>query len=159
MKKLLFNLIALFIVCQAVAQPAGQSYTLHTLSLYAPEAVQNTQPNHYRILQNLTLLPDDTLILESSVMSVTVDNGVTLTFKGKLLIEDRNQILLIQGDSTQNNYFEMRFEDAPQSILSDMHVQYCNHITLINSDIQFNFCEFDQFSGHVISFMNCNPVI
>lgn len=159
MKKILFNFIAFFIVSQAVAQPTGQSYTLQSLSQYAPNAVQCTQPNQYRILENLTLLASDTLVLESSVVSVTVDNGVTLTFNGKLLIEDRNQVLLIQGDSTQNNYFEMRFEDAPQSILFDVHVQYCNHITLINSDIQFDFCEFDHFSGHVISFMNCNPVI
>jgi len=158
MKRILFVLVALFIVSQAVSQP-GQSYTLYTLSQYAPSAVQCTQPNQYRILENLTLLPNDTLIIESSVVSVTVDNGVTLTFKGMLLVEERNQVLLIQGDSTQNNHFEMRFEDAPQSILSAVHVQYCNHITLINSDIKFVFCEFDQFSGHVISFMNCNPVI
>lgn len=158
MKKFLFVLVALFFVSQAVSQ-SGQSYTLYTLSQYAPTAVQCTQPNQYRILENLSLLPNDTLIIESSVVSVTVDNGVTLTFKGLLLVEDRIQVLLIQGDSSQNNYFEMRFEDAPQSILPSVHIQYCNHITLINSDIQFDYCEFDHFSGHVISYMNCNPVI
>lgn len=159
MKKIVFNLIALFIVCQAVAQPAGQSYTLQSLSQYAPEAVQCTQPNQYRILENLTLLANDTLVLESSVVSVTVDNGVTLTIFGTLLTEERNQMLLVQGDSTQNNFFELRFDDAAASNLSNVHIQYCSHVTLINSNIVINSCEFDHFSGHVISYMNCNPVI
>lgn len=158
MKRFLFVFVALFFVCQAVAQ-SGQSYTLQSLTQYLPNAVQSTQPNQYRILQNLTLLAEDTLVLESSAVSVSVDHDVTLTFLGTVLTENRDQMLLIQGDSTQNNYFEIRFEDAAPSILSKAHIQYCSHITLINSNILIDDCELDHFSGHVISYMNCNPVI
>lgn len=158
MKRFLFVFVALFFVCQAVAQ-TGQSYTLQSLTQYLPNAVQSTQPNQYRILQNLTLLAEDTLVLESSAVSVSVDHDVTLTFLGTVLTENRDQMLLIQGDSTQNNYFEIRFEDAAPSILSKAHIQYCSHITLINSNILIDDCELDHFSGHVISYMNCNPVI
>ena len=158
MKRFLFVFVVLFLVNQAVAQN-GQSYTLQSLTQYLPNAVQSTQPNQYRILQNLTLLPNDTLILESSAVSVTVDNGLTLTFFGTVLSEDREQLLLIQGDSTQDNYFEILFEDAAPGIISKAHIQYCNHITLINSDVVIDNCELDHFSGHVISYMNCNPVI
>lgn len=163
MKQLLSLFISIMLVFQAVAQPEGPKsggvYTLTSLSALMPGAIQTTSLHHFRIVQNVTLEPNDTLLLESADEYVLVDNGVTITILGSLRTQERTQPLLIQGDSTQNNYFEMRFEDAVSCSLSKIHVQYCQHITLINSDVQIDSCEFDHFSSHVISYMNCNPVI
>ena len=132
---------------------------METLRLAAPSAVQSTTSHHYVILQNLTLSAGDTLTLESSAETVNVANGVTLTIHGTLLTADRTQPLVIQGDSTQNSYFEFRFEDAMPSNLSQIHIQYCEGIKLINSTMVIDSCEFDHFSNHVVSYMNCHPVI
>ena len=153
MKRIIYFLVILFAVNQSVAQwvspGTGLSYTMETLRLAAPSAVQSTTSHHYVILQNLTLSAGDTLTLESSAETVNVANGVTLTIHGTLLTADRTQPLVIQGDSTQNSYFEFRFEDAMPSNLSQIHIQYCEGIKLINSTMVIDSCEFDHFSNHV----------
>ena len=163
MKKLLIVISALFLANHSLAQwvsPGnGQSYTLESLCSVAPSTVQAITPGHYVISQNLTLSAGDLLTLESSAMSVLVNDGVTLTISGSLQTATRSQILVFQGDSTQNNCFEFRFEDALQNSLSKVHFRHCQGIKLINSDITIDSCEFDHFSNHVISYMNCNPII
>lgn len=159
MKKVLFSLVCLFTVFQLVAQSSGGLYTLQDLATLLPNAIQVTSPNHYRILQNVTLEPQDTLLLQSTDEYIFVDNGKEILILGALQTQDRTSPLLIQGDSTQNNYFEIYFESNSLSTLNNVHVQYCQHIKLIESNIEFNFCEFDHFSDHVISYMNCNPII
>ena len=163
MKKIFITFIALFLISQGFAQwvsPGnGQSYTLESIRTAAPTAVQADTPGHYVISQNLTLSAEDTLILESSAMSVMVNGGVILTINGTLKTEPRIQALVFQGDSTENNYFELRFEDASSNTLSYIHFRYCQGIKLINSDMIVDSCEFDHFSNHVISYMNCHPTI
>lgn len=163
MKKTLIAILVLFLVNQCFAQwvsPGnGQSYTLESLCVSAPSAVQANTSGHYTISQNLTLSANDTLTLESFALSVLVNDGVTLTISGSLQTATRSQTLVFQGDSTQNNYFELRFEEAVQNNLSKIHFRYCQGIKLINSDITIDSCEFDHFSNHVISYMNCNPII
>ena len=163
MKKTLIAILVLFLVNQGFAQwvsPGnGQSYTLESLCVSAPSAVQANTSGHYTISQNLTLSANDTLTLESFALSVLVNDGVTLTISGSLQTATRSQTLIFQGDSTQNNYFELRFEEAVQNNLSKIHFRYCQGIKLINSDITIDSCEFDHFSNHVISYMNCNPII
>ena len=163
MKKIIYLIFFLFAVNQSFAQwvspGTGLSYSLETLRLAAPAAVQSTTAHHYVFLQNLTLSAGDTLTLESTAEMVEVANGVTLTIHGTLLTADRAQPLVIQGDSAQNSYFEFRFEDAMPSNLSQIHIQYCDGIKLINSDMVIDSCEFDHFSNHVVSYMNCHPVI
>ena len=163
MKKIFIIFTTLFIVNQCFAQwvsPGdGQSYTLESLCTAAPSAVQASAAGHYVISQNLTLSAGDLLTLESSAVSVVVSGGVTLTISGTLQTATRNQTLVFQGDSTQSNYFELRFEDASQNNLAYIHFRYCQGIKLISSDMTIDSCEFDHFSNHVISYMNCNPVI
>lgn len=163
MKKLFIAFAVLFLVNQSFAQwvsPGnGQSYTLETLCVAAPSAVQTNASGHYVISQNLTLSAGDLLTLESSATTVTVNDGITLTISGSLQTAARSQILVFQGDSAQNNYFEFRFEDASQNNFSNVHFRYCQGIKLISSDMTIDSCEFDHFSNHVISYMNCNPVI
>ena len=163
MKKIFIAFAILFFVNQSFAQwvsPGnGQSYTLESLCTAAAPAVQTNTPGHYVISQNLTLSAGDLLILESSAISVLVNDGVTLTISGTLQTDTRSQTLVFQGDSTQNNYFEFRFEDASQNNLSNVHFRYCQGIKLLSSDMTIDSCEFDHFSNHVISYMNCNPVI
>ncbi len=163
MKKIFIVFASLFIVNQCFAQwvsPGnGQSYTLESLCTAAPSAVQASTSGHYTISQNLTLSANDTLTLESSAAAVVVNSDVTLTISGSLQTGPRNQKLVFQGDSTDNNYFELRFEDASLNNLSNIHFRYCQGIKLIGSDMTIDSCEFDYFSNHVISYMNCNPII
>ena len=163
MKKIFIAFAILFLVNQSFAQwvsPGnGQSYTLETLCVAAPSAVQTNASGNYVISQNLTLSAGDLLTLESSATIVTVNDGITLTISGTLQTAARSQILVFQGDSAQNNYFEFRFEDASQNNLSNVHFRYCQGIKLISSNMTIDSCEFDHFSNHVISYMNCNPVI
>lgn len=159
MKKL-FTLAFMFAAVNlAVAQPGGQAYTLGTLSTLLPNAIQEFSPHQFRIVQDVYLEAGDTLLLETADELVLVNNGVTIHFFGTLLTQERTSPLLIQGDSTQSDYFELRFEEAPTGHISHVHVQYCQKMSLINSNIDIDSCEFDHFSSHVISFMNCNPVI
>ncbi len=163
MKKLLIVITGLFFVnysfAQWVSPGNGQTYTLESLCTAAPSAVQASTSGHYVISQNLTLSANDMLTLESSAMSVVVNNGVTLTIIGCLQTETRNQPLVFQGDSTQNNYFELRFEESSLSSLLNVHFRYCQGIKLINSGMVIDSCEFDHFSNHVIGYINCHPVI
>lgn len=163
MKRFLFFCVSIILVFQVVAQPSnnrsGGLYTLTSLSNILPGAIQITTPHHFRITQNVTLEPNDTLLLEADDEYVLVNNGVTITILGSLQTQQRTQPLLIQGDNTQSNYFDMFIEDAGASTLSKIHVQYCQRITLINTPVLIDSCEFDHFSNHVISYMNCHPVI
>ena len=157
MKKIFIVVVTFFIVNQCFAQwvsPGdGQSYTLESLCSAAPSAVMASSPGHYVISQNLTLSAGDLLTLESSAMFVFVNDGVTLTISGSLQTAARSQILVFQGNSTQNNYFELRFEESSLNSLKHIHFCYCQGINLINSDITIDSCEFDHFSNHVISYM------
>ena len=159
MKKILFSLVYLFAGFQLVAQSSGGLYTLQDLATFLPNAIQVTSPNHYRILQNVTLEPQDTLLLQSTDEYLLVDSGKEITILGSLQTQDRTTPLLIQGDSTQNDFFEIYFESSSLSTLKNVHVQYCKHIKLISSEIHIESCEFDHFSDHVISYLNCSPVI
>ena len=163
MKRIFIVLLGLFLINQGFAQwvsPGnGQTYTLESLCTAAPSAVMASSPGHYVISQNLTLSAGDLLTLESSAMSVFVNDGVSLTIGGILQTATRSQILVFQGDSTQNNYFELRFEESSLNALKHVHFRYCQGIKLINSDITIDSCEFDYFSNHVISYMNCHPII
>lgn len=163
MKRIFIVLLGLFLINQGFAQwvsPGnGQTYTLESLCTAAPSAVMASSPGHYVISQNLTLTAGDLLTLESSAMSVLVNDGVSLTISGSLQTATRSQILVFQGDSTQNNYFELRFEESSLNALKHVHFRYCQGIKLINSDITIDSCEFDYFSNHVISYMNCHPII
>lgn len=159
MKKVLFGLMCLCSVFQLVAQTSGGLYTLQDLATLLPNAIQVTAPNHYRILQNVTLEPQDTLLLQTTDEHIFVDSGKEISILGTLLTQERNTPLLIQGDFTQNDYFEIYFESSSLSTLKNVHVQYCQHIKLINSQIHIESCEFDHFSDHVISYLNCDPVI
>ncbi len=146
-------------VFQLVAQSSGGLYTLQDLATLLPNAIQVTSPNHYRILQNVTLEPQDTLLLQTTDEHIFVDSGKEINILGTLLTQERTTPLLIQGDFTQNDYFEIYFESSSLSTLKNVHVQYCQHIKLINSQIHIESCEFDHFSDHVISYLNCDPVI
>ena len=163
MKKIFYVLMALVFGNQVIANPTnvtlGGQYTLTSLAGIMPNSVQIISPHLFRITQNVTLEANDTLLLESADVAVLVDNGVTITISGALLTQERTQPLLIQGDYTQSNFFELRFEDADSCFLSNIHVQYCQRIMLINSAVRISSCEFDHFSNHVISYMNCHPVI
>lgn len=163
MKRFLSICLLIVIVFQIVAQPSGHRsgglYTLTSLSNILPNAIQVITPHHFRIVQNVTLEPNDTLLLEADDEYVLVSNGVSITILGSLQTQERTQPLLIQGDSTQSNYFDMFIEDAGLSTLSKIHVQYCQRITLINTPVLIDSCEFDHFSNYVISYMNCHPVI
>lgn len=163
MRKIVAFLSLLLFVCQGFAQwvspGGGHSYTLATLCQETPATVSTNAPGHYRILQNLTLSAGDTLTLESSAVSVFVNDGITIAISGTLKSSDRQQPVVIQGDSTQNNYFEFRFDEAAESKLYLAKVRFCQRIVMISSDIEIDSCEFDHFSGHVVSFMNCHPVI
>jgi len=163
MRKLFYAVILFFVVNQSVAQwvsPGnGHSYSLADLCVAAPSAVQTTGSQQYTILQNLTVSTGDTLTLESTAEALTIANDVTVTIYGTLRTAGRTQTFIIRGDSTQNGYFELRFEDAVQNNLSHIHIQYCQGVKLINSDMVIDSCEFDHFSGHVVSYMNCHPVI
>lgn len=158
MKKFVFIIAVLFAVNQTVAQwvspGTGLSYTLETLCLAAPSDVQCPSSNQYDILQSITISAGDTLTLESSAGLLQLSIGATLTIHGTLRTAARTQPLLIQGD-----YFEIRFEDATQNLLSHLHIRYCQGVKLINSDVVIDSCEFDHFSNHVISYMNCSPTI
>jgi hypothetical protein len=159
MKKVLFSLMCLCSVFQLVAQSSGGLYTLQDLATLLPNAIQVTSPNHYRILQNVTLESPDTLLLQTTDEHIIVDGGKEINIMGTLLTQERTTPLLIQGDFTQNDYFEIYFESTSLSTLKNVHVQYCQHIKLINSQIHIESCEFDHFSDHVISYLNCDPVI
>ena len=163
MKRFLSICLLIVIVFQIVAQPSGHIsgclYTLTSLSNILPNAIQVITPHHFRIVQNVTLEPNDTLLLEADDEYVLVSNGVSITILGSLQTQERTQPLLIQGDNTQSNYFDMFIEDAGPSTLSKIHVQYCQRITLINTPVLIDSCEFDHFSNYVISYMNCHPVI
>ena len=97
MKRILFSLACLFAVFQMVAQPSGGVYTLADLATLLPNAIQVTSPNHYRIMQNVTLEPQDTLLLQTTDEYVLVDNGKEITILGSLQTQERTTPLLIQN--------------------------------------------------------------
>ncbi len=163
MKKIV-SLIGLLLFCmhvfaQWVSPGTGTTYTLSSLSTVAPTVVSNLQNGQYQIHQNLTISAGDVLNLESSAQSVLVDDTVDITIYGSLTVEPRSSLLLIQGDSTGNDPFQLFLDSAIATTISQVHFSYCYQVLLSQTDMIFDQCEFSHCANSGINYMNCNPTI
>ena len=163
MKKYLFLIFALVVVNQCFAQWISEGnnrlYTLSMLAESAPDAVSAVDDGSYTISQDITISQTDTLLLENSASSIQVNPSIKILVNGTLQTENRNTTLNIIGDSQPDNHFSVTFDSASANVIENVKISECYRILMINSDVIFKKCEFLNFSNHVISYMNCNPLI
>ena len=149
-------------MCAQIVSPGtGITLTFSDLVYDPSGAVTSSQPGVYSVHQNLTLSANDTLILDAATTEIHVDAGLSIQVHGCVLSASRESLLTISGDVAvaSTSLFELRFEDAANSVLSKLLVENCQQILISNSSITFDNCEFSNFSSQVIKYLNCNPII
>ena len=161
-KTLLLFIFICFSTCyaQIVSPGTGISFTFNDLLEDTTGAVALTEAGAFTLSQNLTVSANDTLWLDAATQSVQIADSVILTVSGCVLCEERTNPLEISGiQGTGNTFFEWRFEEAASSVLKNMKFTAGESITLIQSNVSIQFCEFTQFNNQVIKYINCNPII
>ena len=161
-KTLLFFVFTCFSACfaQITTPGTGQSFTFGDFVNDPSGAVAAIEPGRFTLTQNLTISSTDTLWLDAATLSVQVADSVTITISGCVLCEDRNNTLEISGmQANSNTRFQWRFEEASSSVLKNLKIEAGESITLIQSSVSIQNCEFSQFNSQVIKYINCNPVI
>lgn len=160
---LLFVFCACYAItyAQIVSPGTGITLTFNDLVYDPSGAVTSSQPGVYEVHQNLTLAANDTLLLDAATMEIYMDAELSIQVHGCVRCASRDDKLIVSGVTTDasSTLFELRFEDADVSILSNLLVEYCQQILVSNSPITFDNCEFRYFNSQVIKYMNCNPMI
>lgn len=151
--------ISYYSFCQWTSNGNRSTYTLTSLAADAPEVVSNLQNGQFQIHQNIVLEPGDVFRLESTDQIINVDDNVTITIQGTLVCDPRTSDLIIRGDSTGDQFFELRFEQATATTVSHIQFSHGYQIFVSGSQIVFDSCEFRSFSNSAINIMNCNPTI
>ncbi len=151
------------IIChaQVVTPGSGESYTFAGMLSDPSGFVTSTQTGSYAVHQSLTLSSNDTLVLDSSVNSITFDGNTTVIVKGVIVCATRDSQLQISGtrsDSLQD-YVTIRFDSTQTAELSGLWFDHCKSITLSNSDLTFDNCEFSNFTDIAVKYLSCNPTI
>lgn len=160
-KTIFFTILLLFsitIKAQWISPGTGSQYTLATIAAADPSVVSDLQNGVYQIHQNITISRGDVLAIESTTNQVSVDGNVTLTIQGSLVIEERDGMLPFSGDTTANG-FELRIDSAMTTTLAHVCFAHGDRVTLIETDIILDSCEFREFTSAAIQYMNCNPTI
>ena len=163
MKKLLpliFLACISFCYSQITTPGTGARFTFGDFVSDTTGAVTSPEAGVYTLSQNLTISANDILWLDAATQSVQIADTVMLTILGCVQCEDRDNKLEISGIQSNNNtQFEWRFEDAASSVLKNLKITGGESITLFQSSVSIQFCEFSQFNSQVIKYMNCNPII
>lgn len=151
------------IICHAqiITPGTGESYTFAGMLSDPSGFVTSTQTGCYAVHQSLTLSSNDTLVLDSSVNSITFDGNTTVIVKGVVTCASRDSLLQISGtrsDSLQD-YVTIRFDSTQTAVLSGLWLHHCKSITLVNSDLTFDNCEFSNFTDIAVKYLSCNPTI
>lgn len=151
------------IICHAqiITPGTGESYTFAGMLSDPSGFVTSTQTGCYAVHQSLTLSSNDTLVLDSSVNSITFDGNTTVIVKGVIVCATRDSLLQISGtrsDSLQD-YVTIRFDSTQTAVLYGLWFDHCKSITLVNSDLTFDNCEFSNFTDIAVKYLSCNPTI
>lgn len=164
MKKILFLLLIIFASiettkAQWVSPGNGTTYTLNDLAEISNGTVTQEDTGHYKILGDLTISTNDILSIDNSVLSISIDS-VLLTIQGTMTCNNIEQEILITN--LNDNHYRIRFEDAIDNELNNLHFNNGGGIQVIESEIEFNHCEFNNFTADIsacIDYHNCNPII
>lgn len=163
MKKIISTILLLTAIsccfAQWVSPGNGTTYTMSSLSSAAPNAVSMTQNGVFQVNQDITISAGDALVLDTNVSTINVADNIRITIKGSMTITDRTDNLLMSGDTTGSNLFELFFDEATVTTISHLHFTNGKQILLSECDMVFNNCEFSNCSNSGINYMNCNPII
>ncbi len=156
--------IVLFACCwstQAQWSSSGNGihYTITELSNIDSVNVQKLADGKFVIGENITILQGDTLLLENSVTCINMADNIDITIQGTLLTENRTDSLLLSGDLMSNKFFSIHFDNATATTLSNLIIENCYRVLISTTNMEFDKCEFRNFSDACINYMNCNPII
>lgn len=151
----------IFCHAQIVTPGTGESYTLAGMLSDPSGFVTSTQPGCYAVHQSLTLSSNDTLMIDQNVQSITFDGNTTVIVKGVIVCATRDSMLQIAGSraDTLQDYVTIRFDSTQTASLSGIRFDHCKSVTLVNSDLTFDNCEFSNFSDIAVKYLSCNPTI
>ncbi len=151
----------IFCHAQIVTPGTGERYTFADMLADPSGFVTSTQAGCYAVHQSLTLSGNDTLVLDQSVTNITFDGNTSVVIKGVIVCATRDSLLLIAGtrsDSLQN-YVTFLFDSTQTETLSGLWFDHCKCLTLSNSDLAFDNCEFSNFTDIAVKYLSCNPTI
>ncbi|MBQ6071765.1 MAG: T9SS type A sorting domain-containing protein [Bacteroidales bacterium] len=155
----LFMMSTLACFAQWVSPGDGNTYTMHSLSVAEPAVVSALANNQYVLLQDITISNNDTLLLEANVQAIQVADSVTIQISGTIIVQNRDVILPISGDTTGTRFYELRISQASATTLSSICFENCYRVMVMETDMTFTGCEFRNCMSAGINFMNCNPTI
>lgn len=163
MKRITLLGIFLLNLCLTFAQwtspGTGNKYTLSQISNVAPNTVATESSSKFIINQDITISENDSLVIENSIDSIIIADDITIGINGTVITDMRENKLIFSGLENTSNPSNLRFDGASSCVIKNTQISWCERILLIDSEITIDSCEFSKFSNHVISFMNCNPII
>ena len=165
MKKL-FLLISLIaglvsaINAQWVSPGEGTTYTLPDLVAVTEGVVTNSSGSVFAFNADVTISQGDVLKIDNQVSRIDAP-GVLITINGSMTCVHTGDRVKLYG--TQDNPFNMRFENATDCNIKKMYFSDGAGIKVIESDVTFDDVKFVYFtrdySNAVIDIFNCDPTI
>lgn len=90
--------------------------------------------------------------------AIYFQDQVTLTIQGAFIVNGRDDKASIEGEG----HYNLRFEDNAFGIVNDVLFKYGSGFHIIESEVVFSRCSFEQFdtqsSSSAVNYLGCNPV-
>ena len=143
MKKLFITIMLLtgFVFAtkaQWVSPGEGITYDMSSLALASNGAVVEDSPNHYAIMQDVTISKRDILDISGLDVVYIGTKNTTVTIKGRLNVSVET---VMQGDANSR----IIFEDSEHSEISYFNIDMLGGISLVDADVIFTECSFSNF--------------
>lgn len=160
--------ILLLIICLSATSKAqwtspgnGTTYTLPDL-VNVTDGVVTNGPNGFLINADLTISPNDVLLIDDEVTRIDAAN-ILITIKGSLVCTNTGNNRVKFYGLNETEHFSMRFENATGCDIKKMYFSDGAGIKVIESEVTFDDVKFAYFTrdycNAVIDVFNCDPVI
>jgi len=164
MKNLFLTVVIISINLLAFAQyqtpGTGVNWNLDDLVDNSSGVVTLETNGQYSITQDLTLAANDTLAIITAE-EINVSDGVLVTIMGVFISQPVNGIVFFKA--LDDHYLGFRFEDSEGSNLFQTYFKKAGGVDLVNSDVEFQFCDFTEFnkenSTGTIDLFQSSPLI
>jgi len=151
MKKAILFILALFFVAAISAQYStpgtGINWTMDDLVANSGGVIILNPDNEYEILEDLNIQANDTISFYTETVVICHTN-VLITASGVLYTALALQDEVTFKGQGQGNYFfkGFRFENTSGSFLEKVHFKNAGGIKLVDSEVEFLNCMFNDFS-------------
>lgn len=132
---------------QFISSGTGEKYSLEEIALISPTTVIRESSTKYHILQNITVLKEDSLVINTDNAEILLDGGKLVTINGYFEAKS-NDILFSSYDPSQPCMGFM-LSDTSKILLENAKFQYGGGIKCNTDNIMVDHCEFYKNVGGI----------